>query len=346
MTRTIATDAKRVLFDARPAESGVTGIARYARTLGTLMKGVPRHFCWTLGKDLEWKPSSPIEEELELPYLLEREEIDIFHSPLFHLPAILPCRSIVTVHDAIPLIRPELSNPGFTKIFLDQAVEAVGRADAVVCPSEHAKKDVIEALQVAPEKVHVVTEVQAPHFQVLERAKERQVFLVVGSIEPRKNPLVVLDALARFPRSHSPRVVFAGPQVGIDLASEARSRGVEDSVRWAGTISDEELVRLYNEAIALIFPSLYEGFGLPILEAFACGTPVIASNAASIPEVAGEAALMFDPHDPVALAEAIRSVSSDERHAELAKRGFERLLQFDKARVCDQLAHLYSEIAA
>src|SRR6476619_4973951 len=113
MTRTIATDAKRVLFDARPAENCVTGIGRYAKTFHTLMKGIPRHCCWSLGVNLKWTPSSPIEEELELPYLLEREDIDVFHSPLFRLPAVMPCKSVVTIHDAIPLVRPELSNPEF-----------------------------------------------------------------------------------------------------------------------------------------------------------------------------------------------------------------------------------------
>jgi glycosyltransferase involved in cell wall biosynthesis len=343
VTRTIATDAKRVLFDARPAESGVTGIARYARTLGTLMKGVPGHFCWTLGQDLKWKPATPFEEELELPYILEREEIDVFHSPLFHLPAVLPCKSIVTIHDAIPLVRPELSSPGFTRLFKEQAVEAVTRADRVVCPTEHAKEDLVRALHVAPEKIHVITETPEPHFRVLERKREPEFFLVVGSLEPRKNPLVVLDALTHFPRSHSPRVVFVGPAAGVDVTEQARRRGVEDSVRWLGAVSEEELVQLYNDAIALIFPSLYEGFGLPVVEAFACGTPVIASSASSVPEVAGDAAILFDPSDASALASAMRSLTP-ERAVDLRKRGFERLEAFSKERVCDQLALLYSEL--
>ncbi len=270
---------------------------------------------------------------------------DVFHSPLFHLPALVPCRSVITLHDAIPLVRPELSNPGFTKLFQEEAVDAAERADAIVCPSEHAKKDIVTSLKVAPEKVHVITETPAPHFRVLERTGEPKHLLVVGSLEPRKNPLVVLNALAKLLPERRPKVVFVGPKSGIDILWEAQVRGLEENVSWAGTVPDEELVRLYNDAIALVFPSLYEGFGLPVVEAFACGTPVIASNAASIPEVAGDAAILFDPKDADALARAMEALDAA-RRAELTKLGFKRLEQFTRARVCDQLAHLYAEIGA
>jgi glycosyltransferase involved in cell wall biosynthesis len=343
VTHTVCTSAKRVLFDARPAENCLTGIGRYAGTLATLMKGVPGHFCWSLGRDLKWSPATPIEEELELPWLLEREEIDVFHSPLFPLPAVVPCRSVVTVHDAIPLVRPELSTPGFTRLFAERARDGALRADRVICPSEHAKKDVVATLRVPEEKVRVVAETPAPCFRVVDQPGPREHFLVVGSIEARKNPLVVLDAIARFPESERPKVVFVGPDAGIDLVAEAAQRGVERTVRRAGPVPDEELVLLYNRAVALIFPSLYEGFGLPVLEAFACGTPVIASSAASIPEVAGDAALSFDPQDPSALAEAMRSLGP-EKAVELRTRGFARLERFSRERVSNQLAQLYSEL--
>ncbi|HZV02650.1 MAG TPA: glycosyltransferase, partial [Planctomycetota bacterium] len=156
MTRTVAIAAKRVIFDARPGESCVTGIGRYARTMKTLMKGVPGHVCFSLGEDLKWSPKTPIEEELELPALLEREGCQVFHSPLFHLPAVLSCQAVVTVHDAIPLVKPELSNLDFTKLFKAQAQEACERADAIVCPSEHAKNDVVAALGLRAEKIHVI----------------------------------------------------------------------------------------------------------------------------------------------------------------------------------------------
>ena len=270
---------------------------------------------------------------------------DVFHSPLFHLPALVPCRSVITLHDAIPLVRPDLSDPDFTRLFHEEAIETAERADAIVCPSEHAKRDVVSSLKIDGGKVHVITETAAPHFRVLERTGEPRHLLVVGSLEPRKNPLVVLNALAKLAPETRPRVGFVGPRAGIDILWEAQVRGLEETVSWAGTVPDDELVRLYNDAIALVFPSHYEGFGLPVVEAFACGTPVIASNAASIPEVAGDAAILFDPRDADALAQAIQSLT-EEKRAELKRRGFKRLEQFTRARVQEQLSHLYSEIDA
>ncbi|HZU99354.1 MAG TPA: glycosyltransferase family 1 protein, partial [Planctomycetota bacterium] len=162
--------------------------------------------------------------------------------------------------------------------------------------------------------------------------------------EPRKNPRVVLEALASLPRAERRPVVFVGPEGGFDLLEEARKLGVVEWVERRGVVAEEELVRLYNDAIALVFPSLYEGFGLPLVEAFACGTPVIASNAASLPEVAGEAAILFAPTDAGGLANAMRSLNDEEKRSELRARGFQRLESCSQQRVCEQLAHLYSEL--
>jgi len=344
MTRTAAVAGKRVIFDARPGESCVTGIGQYARTMKTLMKSVPGHFCFLLGEDLKWSPRTPIEEELELPGLLEREGCEVFHSPLFQLPAVLPCQAVVTIHDAIPLVGPELSNPGFTKLFQAQGREACERADAIVCPSEHAKRDLVSALGLRAEKVHVIAETPAPHFRVLPRsAASGRYFLFVGSLEKRKNPNVVLEALAKLPKADRRPVAFVGPEGGFDLLEEAKKLDVLEWVEKRGVVTDGELVRLYNDAIALVFPSLYEGFGLPLVEAFACGTPVIASNAASLPEIAGDAAILFQPGDADALARAMSSLT-EERRSELRARGSRRLESFSQGRVCEQLARLYSEL--
>src|SRR5581483_205692 len=268
---------------------------------------------------------------------------DVFHSPLFRLPAVLPCAAVVTVHDAIPVVRPELSNPEFTRLFEENAREACERAAAVVCPSEHAKKDVVSALGVAAEKVHVIVETPAPHFRVLEGQKPGGYFLVVGSLEERKNPRVVLEALANLPKEDRKPVVFVGPNAGFDVIGLASELGVLENVVRHGAVSDTELVQLYNDAIALIVPSRYEGFGLPVVEAFACGTPVISSTAASLPEVAGDAAFFFSPDDAAGLAELMRSLTEDKR-AELRTRGFEQLKRFTRERVCGQLAELYSAL--
>lgn len=322
----------RILFDARPSHSS-TGIGRYTRTVRELLRGPE---VWAIGEDLQLRSQTPIEEEFELPAILEDEDIDLLHTPLFHLPAILPCRSIITIHDTIPAARPDLTPRAFAEIFAE-ATEAAERADAIVCPSEHAKRDIVRYLSAAEERVHVIPECPAALFRHLDRPRER-FLLIVGSVEPRKNPLVVLDAL----RSVDRPAIFAGPSGGLDLHAEIDRRGLSGRVRVLGAVPDNELVRLYNTAAALVFASLYEGFGLPVVEAFACGTPVIASHAASIPEVAGDAAALFDPGSPDELVDAIRGL--DERAADLRTRGFARLESFTPAVVRRRFDELYARI--
>jgi glycosyltransferase involved in cell wall biosynthesis len=345
----------RVLFDARPGRSP-TGIGRYARTLSALLgDGVPGHACWSLGGDdrLTLRSTTPLEEEFELPALLEREAVDLFHSPLFHVPAACPARAIVTIHDAIPAVHPELTSPEFARVFAG-AAEAARVADLVLTPSESAKRDLTERVGVPPEKIRVLLEAPAACFRVLSEDERRQFApeidrpyaLIVGSLEQRKNPVVVLDALRLLGREDDDILaVFVGPEAGFDLAREANVRGVAERVRYLGRVPDEVLVGLYNGARVLLFPSLYEGFGLPLVEAFACGTPVIASKAASIPEVAGDAALLFEPTNASALAESLRRVlHSPDLQAELRQRGTERLRRFSREAIREQLATLYDAL--
>jgi glycosyltransferase involved in cell wall biosynthesis len=150
--------ALRIIFDNRPAHTK-TGIGRYTRLLSNLLnEGVAGHDCWQLdGSMLALRAQTPLEEEFELPMLLEREDAGLLHSPLFRLPAILPCPAVITLHDAIPAVRPDLTPPEFARLF-DAAAEAAARAVAVVCPSEHAKADVVRSLGVPARKVRVIPE--------------------------------------------------------------------------------------------------------------------------------------------------------------------------------------------
>jgi alpha-1,3-rhamnosyl/mannosyltransferase len=288
------------------------------------------------GGEHELDARGALEEELELAGLIEREAFDLLHAPSFHLPALMPCSAVITIHDAIPLVRPELASPGLALVF-ESAHGAARRADAVVCPSASAKLDVVRGLGLAPAKVHVIPEAPDEVFRPAtaeDQARVRREYelgdaefvLFVGALERRKNPGVVLEALARLGRE-APVAVFAGIDAGFDLGDEASRLGV--FVTALGVVPDADLAALYSAALCLIFPSHYEGFGLPVVEAFACGCPVVASNRASIPEVAGDAARLFDPLDPDALAREVRAlVRSPELRAELALRGSARLARF------------------
>ena len=348
----------RVLVDDRPAATCATGIGRYARSLTDL--GALGDHAVTAASTLGLAFTSPTEEELELPSALERAGVDLLHSPMCALPALLPCRAVVTVHDAIPATRPDLTSEAFKPVWARAREDAV-RADAVVCPTAHARGEVVRALGLDPVRVHVVPEAPSPVFAprspdaVAAALRAHGVtapyLLAVGSLERRKNPdgaLDALDALARLAPARRPLLLFAGPAAGFDLAVEAARRGVGDRVRHLGVVPDEALAALYTGALAVLACSRAEGFGLPVVEAWACGAPVIAANATAQPEVAGDAALLVDPEDTAALAEAIRRVSEDPAlRDDLRRRGHERLAaRFTPAAVRAALTRLYDHLEA
>lgn len=328
----------RVLLDARPAASGPGGIARYTASAAEALTASQRHLVWTLGRggSLARRFESPSHEQLVLPALLERERIDVFHSPLFRLPALLPCEGVVTVHDAIPAVRPDLAPESFVRLF-QRSRAGLERAAAVVCPTLAAKRDLEAHLGLPCDRLHVVPEAPASVFTHRPAGQDEALrakfglpsafLLVVGGLEARKNPGTVLAALALLESASSPvHCVFVGRPAGYDLAGEARRLGVEERVHSLGVVSDQDLAALYRACAALVFPSLYEGFGLPVIEAFACRAPVITSSDPALREVGGEAALTFEAQDAEGLANAIDRVLGDPGLArELRERGDERL---------------------
>lgn len=351
----------RIVLDTRPWEHAA-GIGRYTRMLlSALGEGLGGHEVVAL-HELGPRWGSAEDEELELPALLEREGADLFYSPFFLLPAVLPrgTRSIVTLHDAIPAVRPELSSQGFRELFAEQAPDAARRAELVVCPTQFAKDEVCRALGVSPGRVRVLPEAPAACFRPrpvaeIEAACRQhglspgEYCLCVGSLEHRKGPDLILDAWVRVgAQAPSLLVAFAGPAGGFELQAEAERRALAGQVLALGHVSDEELAALYCGARALLFPSRHEGFGLPLLEAFACGTPVVASRATAIPEVAGDAALLVPPEDPDALAEAVLRIGSEAGLAErLRREGAARLEDwFTVQHIRRGLAELFAEIEA
>jgi len=211
----------------------------------------------------------------------------------------------------------------------------------VIAISQSTRRDLVELLGVADAKIDVVPQGIAappgvappPEAQVRARFQlgERRVVLSLSAKRPHKNVAALLGALARIPPDRRPLLVLPGYPTWheAELRERARALGITADVRFAGWVSDEEVEGLWAVADAFVFPSLYEGFGLPLLEAMARGVPVACSNASSLPEVAGDAALLFDPRDDAAIAAALERLLGDRALRErLRARGLGRVREF------------------
>lgn len=312
-------------------------------------------------------PFSPA-GQLEAAWRLRRARAAVYHSTNFMvpLPAFpgrcphrVPC--VCNIHDLIPLLHPEYTpralKTRFFPVYRALMRAIARRADAVVTGSEAARRDILAALPVAPARVTAVWDGVSPRYSPAPgpRSSARGPFapktiLYVGRADPYKNLSGLVRALARLVEGGTDAVLqIAGPpdERYPEPRRLARELGVEPRVRWTGYLDDEALLRAYRSADVLAHLSLYEGFGLPVAEAMACGTPVVCSNAASLPEIAGDAALLVPPDDPDAAAEALRRVLTDSALAErLRAAGFRRAPAFSWPAAAAAVLALYRRLLA
>jgi len=299
-------------------------------------------------------------EQLLQPPTLLRDGADLIHGMAYALPLLCPTASVVTVHDLSFLRFPRAFKRG-NRIYLSVATRlAVARADAVIAVSRHTARDLERLLGVPPERIHVVPNGVDGRFRPLsrrevERFRHRRglperFILYVGTIEPRKNLETLVRAYAELlrqdPRAAIPLIIAGGRgwyYEGV-FALVERLR-LETVIRFPGFIDHRELPLWYNAATLFVFPSLYEGFGLPVLEAMACGTPVVASNASSLPEVVGEAGLLVEPCDVEGLAESMRRVLMDTGlREELCARGRARASEYSWHATAMQTTAVYDRV--
>jgi len=270
---------------------------------------------------------------------------DMLFVPAHVLPLIHPRRSVVTVHDLGYLSYPEAHTAGDRR-YLDWSTRWNARqATALLADSAATKADLVRAYGVDGCKIHIAylgrDELLAPvrDGRALADVQARygiagRYLLYVGTLQPRKNLARVIEAfacLAGDPAFSGLQLVLAGKKGWLyaDLFAQVERMGLPGRVLFPGYIEDADLPALLSGALAFVFPSLYEGFGIPVLEAGACGVPVITSNTSSLPEIAGDAALLVDPHDVDAIAEAMRRlVTDDALRSELARRGLENVQRF------------------
>jgi glycosyltransferase involved in cell wall biosynthesis len=288
-----------------------------------------------------------------------RAGVELMHSLASTSPAWGPYRRVVTVHDLIYARFPE-AHAGIRDKGMRVLVPlGVLRAHRVTADSESTRRDLIELLHVRPERIDVVPlglgsvkRAQAPG-EADTRARfelgARPVLLTLSAKRPHKNLAALIGALARIPAERRPVLVLPGYPTAHEreLRERALSAGVGEDVRFPGWASDEEIEGLWALAAAFVFPSLYEGFGLPVLEAMARGVPVACSNASSLPEVAGEAALLFDPRDESAIAASIERLLGDPAEAaRLRAAGLERVRAFTWARTAELTLESYRRALA
>lgn len=308
--------------------------------------------------------SSVVRSLTLVPAALRRRRIDVFHG-MDHVGVPFVGKSgkyVATVHDVIPLILPETFTLRHRLVARAALARVRRKADLVIVPSLAVKDDVERRLGLPADRVVVTPEGCEPRFRpaaartVAEVAARYRLppryLLAVGVQDPRKNLTALLQAFARL-RRHGDvdagvQLVLAGTQgrLAAPLARTVRTLGLESAVVLPGFIDDDDLPAVYSGAAVFVFPSLYEGFGLPVLEAMACGAPVVTSNAASMAEVAGGAAMLVDPRDVAGLAAAVAQVLHDERLRErLRDAGLARARRFSWKTAARQTLDAYDSLA-
>jgi glycosyltransferase involved in cell wall biosynthesis len=261
---------------------------------------------------------------------------DLLWMPHYNAPLLYRGRMVVTIHDVAPLALPQIMGSALRRRYARLLIErAVTQASAILSVSEFTARDLRDRLQVPFSKITVAypgLEAAWPATAVPHVEPDGVPYLLfVGNIKPNKNLGLLLRAFAQVATSLPFRLLLVGRIHGFGAGDEAviaQATAMGDRVRFAGEVSDAELISFYAGANAFVMPSLYEGFGLPLLEAMRLGCPVLCSTAGSLPEVAGDAALYFDPHSERELADCLLAVTDVGRMAELIKAGTQRLQRF------------------
>jgi len=320
----------RVAFDVSPLVQTQAGTARHVRGLLGALAERPDLELVPLSYGGRGRVSTVLRDALWYPIGIARgsERFDVLHCTTFRGPYRARPPVVLTVHDLAVLRHPEAFRR-WHRTTARAALEGARSAAAVVALSEFTKREVIELLALEPERIRVVPNGIEPLFTPDGHAAEGDYILAVGTLEPRKN---------------LGRVVEAARLAGVELrVVGARGWGGVDVPGWVGRVPDDELAGLYRGARCVVYASFYEGFGLPVLEAMASGTPVVTSAGGATEEVAGGAAVLVDPTDAEAIAAGIREALA--RRDELAGLGLERARAFTWKRAGDELEALWRELA-
>ena len=307
---------------------------------------------------IERSPSYSSRELVALSWKLFRRKLDLYHSTHYVLPAVVPCKAVVTIHDIIHLLYPEFLPSSLAFFYAQRMIRrSLSRGDRIIAVSQNTKTDLMDYFKVDGRKIRVVysgvtagfrdkrspSEIQRWHdeFEI-----ERPYMLFVGNPKPHKNLDNVIRAYARAREIYEfdADLVCVGDRTGSDFKFRQRAEqlGVSDKIRLVGHVPDEALPALYQGAKLFVFPTLYEGFGLPVIEAMASGVAVITSNTSSLKEIAEGYGHLVNPLDVDEIGRAIAQCMADDDHREaLVKLGLKRSEEFRWLRTAEQTLGVY-----
>jgi len=296
------------------------------------------------------------QQQLLWPRLLQQHHIELFHSPFFEIPWLAPCPVVVTIHDLIFDRYPNYMPQRHLRLYYRLLTKiSVQKSAKIISVSEATKRDLIALYNVAPAKISVTPEATASDFQRVSPEQAEAVrtrynlphrfVLTVGTMRPQKNIPTLIRAFAKMAPHTNAALVLAGKadkRWPDEISPLIRKLNLRGRVIQPGHIAEADLPALYTLAEVFAFPSLIEGFGLPPLEAMACGTAVVVSNTSSLPEVVGDAGLLVDPHNAQALAEGLLAILKKPRYRiELENRSLMRAAQFNWQRTAQLTKQAY-----
>jgi len=360
----------KIAFDLRRINN--PGIGRYMKCLAEAVTAeAPEHEYLLIlppgGETLVKAPNTEkigpelkyysVREQIELPRILRHHQVDVLHSPHFLLPLLRPCPAVATIHDVIYLACPQDLPSRAGRLYYRVMMNACSRMAAhIITDSEYSRGDIVRYLHADPEKIEVIypgvdpgiCRVTDPVRLDTVRFKyglDRDFILCVGIYKPRKNHPALLRAFQCILQSGvKAQLVIAGPMAEGEamLRRLAIDLGIAEHIVFTGFVDELDLCALYSQAKVCVCPSFYEGFGFTALEAMACGVPVVCSSATSLPEVAGQAALYFDPHHPEEIASQLLRVLSDAGlRTSLIEQGTQNLQRFNWAETARQTLAVY-----
>lgn len=367
----------KVAYDSRSLSDNIAGIGCYHKYLIDHIKDKDETAILLLcsNKVIKYKESTNIKKvitknyimrfnsniwfQFALPYILKKNKVDLFHGITFLQPMFINVPSVVTVYDTVLKLYPETMHWKNSLIQRALLRTSLLRSFRIIAISENTKRDIIKYFGVEQEKIKVIYLGAGKEFSPQKNEKDKTILdkynlspgyiLTVGTLEPRKNLIRLLNAYKMLVANEDsmPNLVMVGGRGWLkeDINKIVDSLGLREKVVFTGYIPDSDLPALYRNAGVFVYPSLYEGFGLPPLEAMACGTPVVASNTSSIPEVVGDAGLLADPYNPAEIARAIAFVLKDnDLSARLERAGLIRSGMFTWDKTAQETIKLYREV--